>query len=46
MTDRIECENCKYEENCPVMWSYENAACLTIRKRKDEPEESIKKRVV
>ena len=28
----IDCENCAYQFNCPVMYSYNNAACLTIRK--------------
>ena len=30
----VKCDNCKYSENCPVMWSHNNAACLTIRKEK------------
>lgn len=34
----IECFECKYGENCPVFWSRHNAACLTIRKEKDEDE--------
>ena len=28
----IDCENCAYQFNCHVMYSYNNAACLTIRK--------------
>ena len=31
----IDCENCAYQFNCPVMYSYNNAACLTIRKTID-----------
>lgn len=26
----LKCEECKYAEKCPVMWSYLNAACITI----------------
>jgi NADH pyrophosphatase NudC (nudix superfamily) len=28
----ITCENCAYRQSCPVMYSYNNAACLVIRK--------------
>lgn len=38
--DGIKCENCRYGENCPVMWSYNNAACLTIRKEKEKKDDS------
>lgn len=38
--EEIKCEDCKYEERCPVMWSYSNAACLTIRKKKDDKKQS------
>ena len=39
----IDCENCAYQFNCPVMYSYNNAACLTIRKTIDaELKETLK----
>ena len=31
----LKCEECKYEEQCPVFWSYLNAACITIQKEKE-----------
>ena len=31
----LECNECKYEDNCPVMWSHCNAACITIQKKKE-----------
>lgn len=31
----LTCKECKYEHNCPVMWSYLNAACITIQKPKN-----------
>ena len=31
----LKCNECKYEENCPIMWSYCNAACITIQKKKE-----------
>ena len=31
----LECDECKYQDNCPVMWSMHNAACLTIQKPKE-----------
>ena len=30
----LKCIECKYEKNCPVKWSYLNAACITIQKPK------------
>ena len=30
----LECIECKYEKNCPVRWSYLNAACIIIQKPK------------
>jgi len=30
----LTCEECKYEYDCPVMWSYLNAACLVLQKSK------------
>lgn len=33
--DFLKCNECKYEKNCPVMWSYCNAACITIQKKKE-----------
>ena len=38
--NEIKCEECKYGECCPVMWSYNNAVCLTIRKQKEKKDES------
>jgi hypothetical protein len=32
----ITCTECKWQDACPVMWSYLNAACITIQKRKLE----------
>ena len=32
----LTCEECKYEYSCPVMWSYLNAACITIQKPKNK----------
>mgnify|MGYP003571251102 CR=1 FL=1 len=39
----LDCEECKYEDNCPVQWHEHNAACLTIQKEKDidEYEEQV-----
>lgn len=34
--NEITCEKCAYADRCPVMWSYNNAACLTIRKEKEK----------
>ena len=34
----IKCEECKYQDCCPVMWSYLNAACITIQRKKDDEE--------
>lgn len=31
----LKCEECKYEKQCPVFWSYLNAACITIQKEKE-----------
>ena len=31
----LKCEECKYEEQCPVFWSYLNAACITNQKEKE-----------
>lgn len=31
----LKCNEYKYEENCPVMWSYCNAACITMQKKKE-----------
>ncbi len=28
----LECYECIYNDKCPVGWSRQNAACLTIRK--------------
>ena len=33
--DFIKCEECKYDDNCPVFHSYLNAACATIQKPKE-----------
>ena len=37
--NNIECYECKYENNCPVYWNKDNAACLTIRKEKEVDKE-------
>ena len=34
----ICCEECKFEENCPVQWHLHNAACLTIQMKKEKDE--------
>ena len=35
-TSFLTCKQCKYEKDCPVMWSYLNAACITIQKPKNK----------
>ena len=32
MTFDLQCDECVYNEECPVGWSRNNAACLTLRK--------------
>ena len=32
----LTCNQCKYEENCPVLYSYLNAACIVIQAPKKE----------
>ena len=34
-SDNLQCEQCVHGMNCPVQWSRNNAACLTIRKPSD-----------
>lgn len=36
--DRFEvtCECCKYRNHCPVFYSYNNAACLTLKEADSE----------
>lgn len=42
----IKCSECKWQENCPVMWSYLNAACITIQKKKQDAVQSDQKVVI
>jgi hypothetical protein len=35
-SDFIKCMECKWQDNCPVMWSYLNAACITIQEKKQD----------
>ena len=35
ISDNLQCKQCVFGLNCPVQWSRNNAACLTIRKPSD-----------
>lgn len=32
----VNCNECLYQQCCPVMWSLHNAACLTLAKQKKD----------
>lgn len=35
-TEFLKCEECEYEYECPVQYSYLNAACITLQRPKSE----------